>query len=99
MEGELLAKFIIQLVNGVAHLHQHGFIHRGIEMDSVYITAEENVLIGGLTDVIEAAETDNTEVGVSGQCPEYCEVVEGKRKTYDSKFDVWRLGWLISEIC
>jgi len=54
VESEVAAKWIIQLVRGLHHLHTHGFFHRSIKEFKVFVTAEDNVVIGGFNDMIEA---------------------------------------------
>lgn len=39
LDSELAAKWIIQLVSAVHHLHSHGLMHRGIKEENIYITA------------------------------------------------------------
>jgi len=49
--------------------------------------------------MIEAEQTDRTDLIIRESSPEYCECVVGRRKSYDMKHDVWMLGWLLFKIC
>jgi len=100
VESEVAAKWIIQLVHALHHLHTHGFFHRGIECFTVFVTSDDNLLIGNFRDMIEADQTDRTDgLIVNLSSPEFCEFVVGRRNSYDMKHDVWMLGFLLFMIC
>ena len=100
VESEVAAKWIIQLVHALHHLHTHGFFHRDIDAGTVFVTSDDNLLIGNFRDMIEADQTDRTDGLIAGgSSPEFCECVVGRRKSYDMKHDVWMLGWLLFMIC
>jgi len=58
VEREVAGKWTIQLVHGLHHLHTHGFFHRYIHSSTVFVTAEDNVLIGDFGLMVEAEQCD-----------------------------------------
>jgi len=58
VDSEVVAKWIIHLVNVLHHLHSNGFFHRGIANTGVVVTADDHVLLGGLSYIIEAELSD-----------------------------------------
>ena len=58
VDSEVLAKWIIQLVNVVYHFHSRGFFHRAIANARVMVTADDNILLGGFDVTIEAEQSD-----------------------------------------
>jgi len=62
VEREVAGKWTIQLVHGLHHLHTHGFFHRFIHSFSVFVTAEDNVLIGHFRHMVEAEQCDKRDI-------------------------------------
>jgi serine/threonine protein kinase len=58
VDGEVVAKWIIHLVNALNHLHSKGFFHRSIGNGTVMVTADDHVLLGGFEFMIEALHSD-----------------------------------------
>ena len=58
VDSEVVAKWIIHLVNALHHLHSLGFFHRMITSGSVMVTADDHVLLAGFSCIIEAEHSD-----------------------------------------
>ena len=58
VDSEVVAKWIIQLVNVLHHLHSTGFFHRAIANTTVMVTADDNILLGGFDCMIQAEQSD-----------------------------------------
>ena len=88
VDSEVVAKWIIDLVKAVRHLHSNGFFHRFFGNANVMVTADDRIVLGGFHKMIEAEESDK-EIPYWTASPECLECFLKERATYDTKHDVW----------
>lgn len=63
VDSEVAAKWVIQLVNVVHHIHSNNLFHHLVTPRYVMVTDEDNILLGGLDMVIEGNKSDIKCVG------------------------------------
>lgn len=97
IEEEVLWKYLIQLTEGLQHLHSRRILHRDIKASNIFVDGDGNVKIGdlGLGKILTGtAQCAQSKVGTPLYfSPEICE-----GKPYDTKSDVWALGCLMHEL-
>lgn len=97
IEEETLWTYLIQLTEGLQHLHSRRILHRDIKASNIFIDADGSIKIGdlGLGKILTGnAQCAQSKVGTPLYfSPEICE-----GKPYDTKSDVWALGCLLHEL-
>ncbi|CEM35580.1 unnamed protein product [Vitrella brassicaformis CCMP3155] len=102
---EPIAKcFIKDALEGIAHLHEHGIVHRDIKPDNFFITTQGRVLLGDFTvasKVDEHGRVRGTEGTYSFMPPECCTPTDESQEYsgHDGRAaDMWALGvtvWVV----
>ncbi|KAF7728832.1 Serine/threonine-protein kinase PAK 3 [Apophysomyces ossiformis] len=92
-----MVHIVISIASGLAEIHRHGYIHRDIKCDNIFLDQESNsVVIGdfGVVSITPAADSNVEEAGVVlFWAPELVQ-----RKIVNRKIDIWALGIVILEI-
>ncbi|KAI9318426.1 kinase-like domain-containing protein [Dichotomocladium elegans] len=92
-----LVYIVTSIASGLSEIHQHGYIHRDIKCDNIFLVEETNeVVIGdfGVVSISPAADSNVEEAGVVlFWSPELVQ-----RKIVNRKVDIWALGIVILEI-
>ncbi|KAI7847571.1 kinase-like domain-containing protein [Circinella umbellata] len=92
-----LVHIITSIAAGLAEVHGHGYIHRDIKCDNIFLVEKSNeIVIGdfGVVSITPAADSNVEEAGVVlFWSPELVQ-----RKIVNRKIDVWALGIVILEI-
>ncbi|KAI7884822.1 kinase-like protein [Lichtheimia hyalospora FSU 10163] len=92
-----LVHIITSIASGLAQIHRHGYIHRDIKCDNIFLMQETNeIVIGdfGVVSISPAADSNVEEAGVVlFWSPELVQ-----RKIVNRKVDIWALGIVILEI-
>lgn len=96
-DEETLWRYLIQLTEGLQHLHSRRILHRDIKPSNIFIDERGDMKIGDLglgkilTGTLQCAVSKvGTPLYFS---PEICE-----GKPYDAKSDMWALGCLMHEL-
>ncbi|KAG0164807.1 Serine/threonine-protein kinase PAK 3 [Apophysomyces sp. BC1034] len=86
-----MVHIVISIASGLAEIHRHGYIHRDIKCDNIFLDQESNsIVIGdfGVVSITPAADSNVEEAGVVlFWSPELVQ-----RKIVHSKIDIWALG-------
>ncbi|KAG2177775.1 hypothetical protein INT43_003022, partial [Umbelopsis isabellina] len=90
--------YILQgLVNGLHEIHRHGYIHRDIKCDNIFLTKETNEIVIGDFGVVSIKATADSVAEEAGVVLFWApESIEGR--IVDNKIDIWALGIVIMEI-
>ncbi|CEP13857.1 hypothetical protein [Parasitella parasitica] len=92
-----LVHIIASVASGLAKIHGHGYIHRDIKCDNIFLDQESNtIVIGdfGVVSISPAADSSVEEAGVVlFWSPELVQ-----QKIVNHKVDVWALGIVILEV-
>ena len=46
IDKKILLKYLIQIANGIKHLHEHEIIHRDLKPDNIFVTEDDILKIG-----------------------------------------------------
>ncbi|KAI7878526.1 kinase-like protein [Lichtheimia hyalospora FSU 10163] len=94
--GQLV--YIIQAIaSGLAEVHGHGYIHRDIKCDNIFLMQETNEIVIGDFGVVSVSPTADSDVEEAGVVLFWApELVQ--RKIINRKIDIWALGIVILEI-
>ena len=95
-------KWSIQLMNAVKHMHQHGFLHRDIKLENVFLDENDDAVLGDLGMSRFGSESVMMSLS-SGVCtlwtraPELCAHAtdgkkNGKELVYNVSVDSWSVG-------
>ncbi|RCH81788.1 signal transducing kinase of the PAK, partial [Rhizopus stolonifer] len=92
-----LVYIITSITSGLAKVHSHGYIHRDIKCDNIFLDQETNsIVIGdfGVVSISPAADSSVEEAGVVlFWSPELVQ-----QKIVNHKVDIWALGIVILEV-
>ncbi|OAD06958.1 hypothetical protein MUCCIDRAFT_16644, partial [Mucor lusitanicus CBS 277.49] len=92
-----LVHIITSIASGLAKVHGHGYIHRDIKCDNIFLDQESNtIVIGdfGVVSISPAADSSVEEAGVVlFWSPELVQ-----QKIVNHKVDIWALGIVILEV-
>lgn len=88
--------YFIQIIRGLATLHDMKIVHRDIKCANLFITKEGVLKLGDLN-VSKIAKKGMllTQTGT----PYYASPEIWKDKPYDSKSDIWSVGCVLYEMC
>lgn len=88
--------YFIQIIRGMATLHDMKIVHRDIKCANVFITKEGVLKLGDLN-VSKIAKKGMllTQTGT----PYYASPEIWRDKPYDSKSDIWSIGCVLYEMC
>jgi len=88
-----IEKWSSQLVQAASHMHSHGFIHRDIKLENIFLDADNNAILGDLGMARCVHDSSST------LSPNVCslwtrppELLENKDFEYTEKLDAWSLG-------
>jgi NIMA (never in mitosis gene a)-related kinase len=91
-------KIAIEILSGLAALHEHGVIHRDVKAKNIFMTKKFNVKIGDLgicAQIRSKVFNDCREIGtLLYASPEIC-----KGEFYSTKTDIWSFGCVLYELC
>ncbi|RUP52447.1 kinase-like domain-containing protein [Jimgerdemannia flammicorona] len=89
--------FILKrLVSGLSEIHKHGYIHRDIKSQNVFLGKDNAVMLGGfgVSSLTPTVDSSVEKAGVTlFWAPEICEC-----KLIDLKVDIWALGIVVLEM-
>ena len=89
---------LIQLTEGLHHLHDRRVLHRDIKLENIFVDGRGAVKIGDLgLGRLLSTQSSHARTGVGTPLyfsPEMCE-----ERPYNEKSDVWALGCLVYELC
>ncbi|KAL9554417.1 hypothetical protein PS6_003436 [Mucor atramentarius] len=92
-----LVHIITSIASGLSKVHSHGYIHRDIKCDNIFLDQESNtIVIGdfGVVSISPAADSSVEEAGVVlFWSPELVQ-----QKIVNHKVDIWALGIVILEV-
>ncbi|GAN04548.1 hypothetical protein MAM1_0067c04009 [Mucor ambiguus] len=92
-----LVHIITSIASGLSKVHGHGYIHRDIKCDNIFLDQESNtIVIGdfGVVSISPAADSSVEEAGVVlFWSPELVQ-----QKIVNHKVDIWALGIVILEV-
>lgn len=84
-------------MSGLHEIHRHGYIHRDIKCDNIFLTQETNEIVIGDFGVVSIQPTADSAAEEAGVVLFWApESVQGR--IIDSKVDIWALGIVIMEI-
>jgi serine/threonine protein kinase len=84
-------------VKGLHEIHRHGYIHRDIKCDNIFLTKETNEIVIGDFGVVSIKPTADSVAEEAGVVLFWApETIEGR--IIDNKIDIWALGIVIMEI-
>lgn len=108
-------RLLRQILEGLAHIHSHGVIHRDLKPDNIFIDTANNPRIGdfglattGQYQIADRAATfGSTATNTQGDQTHSVgttfyiapELKSGVSGTYDSKVDMYSLGIIFFEMC
>ncbi|KAL1272056.1 hypothetical protein QQF64_031072 [Cirrhinus molitorella] len=97
LEEKEILNWLVQICLALQYLHEKKILHRDIKPQNVFLTEDGYVNLGdfGCSKTLERAdEYANTVVGARLYVSP-----EVYQKKYNSKSDIWSLGWLLHDLC
>ena len=97
LEEGLIWDYLLQLLIAVEYMHSFNIIHRDIKSLNVFLTAQNNILLGdfGISKILRSSTFGtSTQIGT----PLYASPEMVLRQKYDTKIDIWSLGCLVWEM-
>ncbi|XP_073763973.1 uncharacterized protein isoform X2 [Danio rerio] len=96
-EEEQILDWLVQICLALQYIHEKKVLHRDIKPQNLFLTEEGYINIGdfGCSKVLDRAEAYAQSV-VGADLYVSPEVYE---KKYNSKSDIWSLGWLLHDLC
>ncbi|XDV11346.1 hypothetical protein PO909_000312 [Leuciscus waleckii] len=96
-EEKQILDWLAQICLALQYLHEKNILHRDIKPQNVLLTEDGYISLGdfGSSKALERAdEYANSVVGTNLYISP-----EVHRKKYNSKSDIWSLGWLLHDLC
>ena len=97
LNDNFIWKLFIQIVIGLADLHNMKILHRDLKTSNIFLTKNYDVKIGDLGVAKKLSNNDFTKTVIGTPyylSPEIC-----KEKPYNEKSDIWALGCILYELC
>ncbi|XP_052459284.1 uncharacterized protein LOC128017790 isoform X1 [Carassius gibelio] len=96
-EEQQILDWLVQICLALRYLHEKNILHRDIKPQNIFLTEDGYINLGdfGCSKVLERAdEYANSVVGAKLYfSPEVCQ------RRYNSKSDIWSLGWVLHDLC
>ena len=97
LNDNFIWKLFIQIVIGLAELHNKKILHRDLKTSNIFLTKNYDIKIGdlGVAKMLSKNDFAKTVIGTPYYLsPEIC-----KEKPYNEKSDIWALGCVLYELC
>ena len=98
LNDNFIWKLFIQIVIGLAELHNMKILHRDLKTSNIFLTNNYNIKIGDLGVAKKLSNNNDFTKTLIGTpfylSPEIC-----KEKPYNEKSDIWALGCILYELC
>ena len=99
--SETVVKFVLRkILEGLAHLHSMGIIHRDIKSDNVLINKDGLLKLAdfGYSCRLTSPEDDNRQSRVGTAAWMAPELIKNQMKGYGTSIDIWSFGILAVEL-
>lgn len=85
------------MAKGISYLHEKDTIHGDLKSANVFLVKDGSIKLGNFN---FSNEISNEESPLSAQLESHCYTSPetDKSKIYDSKSDIWSLGWVLYEM-
>uniref|UniRef100_A0A8C1M4Q0 non-specific serine/threonine protein kinase n=1 Tax=Cyprinus carpio TaxID=7962 RepID=A0A8C1M4Q0_CYPCA len=96
-EEQQILDWLVQICLALQYLHEQKILHRDIKPQNIFLTEDGYINLGdfGCSKALERAdEYANSVVGAKLYVSP-----EVYQKKYNSKSDIWSLGWLLHDLC
>ncbi|XP_016383695.1 calcium-dependent protein kinase 25-like isoform X1 [Sinocyclocheilus rhinocerous] len=96
-EEKQILDWLVQICLALQYLHENKILHRDIKPQNIFLTEDGYINLGdfGCSKALERAdEYANSVVGAKLYVSP-----EVYQKKYNSKSDIWSLGWLLHDLC
>ncbi|XP_026054803.1 serine/threonine-protein kinase par-1-like [Carassius auratus] len=97
-EEQQILDWFVQICLALQYIHKNNVLHRDIRPENAFLTEDGYINLGdfGCSETLERADAYAASVvGAKNYfSPEVC---QGKH--YNSKSDIWSLGWLLHDLC
>ena len=97
LNDNFIWKLFIQIVIGLAELHNMKILHRDLKTSNIFLTKNYDIKIGdlGVSKKLSKEDFAKTIIGTPYYLsPEIC-----NEKPYNEKSDIWALGCILYELC
>jgi NIMA (never in mitosis gene a)-related kinase len=94
---KLIWRYLVQMVQGLKHLHSMNIVHRDLKSANVFLSADLKHIKLGDMNVSKIAK--NRMVYTQTGTPFYASPEVWRDEPYDFKSDVWSLGCVLYEMC
>ncbi|XP_016335283.1 serine/threonine-protein kinase Nek1-like [Sinocyclocheilus anshuiensis] len=94
---EQIIDWLIQICLALQYIHENNVLHGDINPQNVFLTEDDYINLGdfGCSTTLERADAYSTSV-VGAALYISPDVLQNK---YNSKSDIWSLGWLLHDLC
>jgi serine/threonine protein kinase len=95
---EKILQFAVQIVQGLAKVHQKGIVHRDIKPANIFITNDDVVKIVDFGLAKLAGQTKLTKTGSTVGTVAYMSPEQARGETVDHRTDIWSFGAVLYEM-
>ncbi|XP_068078604.1 serine/threonine-protein kinase Nek4-like isoform X1 [Danio rerio] len=96
-EEEQILDWLVQICLALQYIHEKNVLHRDLKPQNIFLTEEGYINIGdfGCSKVLDRADA----YAQSAVGTDLYFSPEGYENKYNSKSDIWALGWLLHDLC
>ncbi|KAI2645510.1 Serine/threonine-protein kinase Nek1 [Labeo rohita] len=96
-EEQQILDWFVQICLALQYIHENNVLHRDIRPQNVFLTEDGYINLGdfGCSKILERGDAPTTD---SAYASLYLSP-EVYQKKYNSKSDIWSLGWLLHDLC
>ena len=97
-EEDEIMNLIIQLLQGIEHMHQKDVLHRDLKPDNIFLGSQGKIKIGdfGISKMFDSTKLYTfSMIGT----PYYVSPELVQEEGYSYKSDVWAIGCILYELC
>ncbi|XDV11440.1 hypothetical protein PO909_000379 [Leuciscus waleckii] len=96
-EEKQILDWLVQICLALQHLHEKNILHRDIKPQNVFLTEDGYISLGDFGNSKALERADEYANSLVGAKPYISPEVYQRR--YNSKSDIWSLGWLLHDLC
>jgi hypothetical protein len=93
-----VVRIVEQIANALDYAHRHGFVHRDVKPDNIFVGEDDHVTLTDFGIAKAASGTQLTQTGMVMGTPEYMSPEQAEGRAVDLRTDLYALGVVLYQM-